>query len=118
MAIVRVKAIYIENGVPSSDYMVIDTWLNRDGMPSAAWLMGFSKEDGEIYPFIIQEQGSDNKARVQWGDFSEEACISHTNFRNKSVRVGELFTRVDQEDGEINEWTYRIHAITTEDQIR
>jgi len=111
MNYVRIKAVYLEDGVADTDHMVFDLPINDEGRVENGNIMGYAIDDDEMYPFVMRPCKDRKHSDIDWGAYAEGECLSHTNLREKVIREGELFTRVDQSGGEEDEYTYRIEKV-------
>ena len=112
MNYVRIQAVHLDNGATGIDTMVLDLPLNAEGRIENGNIMGYAIDDGEMYPFVMRPCKDRQHSDISWGAYGEDECSSHTNLRDKAIKVGEMFTRVDcHEGGSEEEYTFLIERV-------
>jgi len=111
MKLLRIKADYTENKKEHFIFQLLVDDENR--LITDTEMFGYVVDEGEgglaKYPFVITATTKNDSLILNYGADSEYAK-SKINLPNKTLKVGEYFTR--WEVGEKEEYTYVISHIT------
>jgi hypothetical protein len=114
MTHVRIKSVYVENGLEKEDSLVFDTIIQEDGFIKPMEFFGYAIEDKTKYPIIIKK--NNDTGVIEWGP-ADEDTDSSINIYNKVIKVGEYFTRTDKNGNHTNNYTYKILRILNLDEV-
>lgn len=111
---VRVVSRLLDSGTETQDTMIFVSSVDESIRPVKNEILGYAIEDlpsQDRCPFVVTPHGK-GEGMLDWGACDESGTVTWVDLYSRSLRPGELFSRKDTRDGETEEFTYRIVAVT------